>query len=148
VRISFDTNILIYAVDPSAGPKQDRAKRLLERATEADTVLTLQALGEFVHTMRRRFKTPWPELRPVLDLWREAFPVAAAEIADYDAALAVCADHGLSFWDSMLWATANRAGCAILLTEDLQDGRRLEGVTFVNPFDPANDRLIDAVLPP
>lgn len=34
----------------------------------------------------------------------------------------------------MLWATARRAGCRLLLSEDLQDGRFLGGVLFRNPF--------------
>ena len=28
------------------------------------------------------------------------------------------------------------------------DGRTLGGVTFVNPFAPANDALVDRILPP
>ena len=55
--------------------------------------------------------------------------------------------HGLSFWDAMLWATAKRAGCRMLFSEDLQDGRRLDGVLFVNPFAPANRKLVDLALP-
>ena len=35
-----------------------------------------------------------------------------------------------------------------LLTEDLQDGFELAGVQFVNPFEAANSRLIDEILPP
>jgi predicted nucleic acid-binding protein len=42
--------------------------------------------------------------------------------------------HGLQFWDAMLWATARRAGCSLIATEDFQDGRTLGGVTFRNPF--------------
>jgi len=38
--------------------------------------------------------------------------------------------------------------CGHLLTEDLQDGLTLQGVTFVNPFNRGNDRLIDEVLSP
>ena len=30
--------------------------------------------------------------------------------------------------------TAQRSGCAVLLTEDLQDGRVFDGVEVVNPF--------------
>ena len=54
---------------------------------------------------------------------------------------------GLSFWDAMLWATARRAGCSVLLSEDFQDGRRLDGVLFVDPFAPENQRLVDLALP-
>jgi predicted nucleic acid-binding protein len=55
--------------------------------------------------------------------------------------------HGLSFWDAMLWATANRAGRRVLLSQDFQDGRRLDGVLFVDPFAAANRKLVDLALP-
>ena len=56
-------------------------------------------------------------------------------------------NFGLSFWDGMLWATANRAGCRMLFSEDLEDGRRLDGVLFCNPFVPENQKLVDLALP-
>jgi hypothetical protein len=55
--------------------------------------------------------------------------------------------RGLAFWDAMLCAAAQRAGVRHLLSEDLQDGFELAGVRFVNPFDAANNRLIDEILP-
>ena len=63
-------------------------------------------------------------------------------------ALAAVGDHGRSFWDAMLWATAARAGVAAILSEDFQDGRVLGGVRFVNPFVPGNAATIDRILPP
>ncbi|MGF1640937.1 MAG: hypothetical protein ACFCUO_08310 [Rhodospirillales bacterium] len=42
-------------------------------------------------------------------------------------------EHRLSFRDAMLSATARQCGCAAILSEDLQDGRRLSGVEIVNP---------------
>ena len=47
-----------------------------------------------------------------------------------------------------LWASAQRAGVRCLLTEDLQDGFTLQSIRFINPFQRANDRLIDEMLPP
>ena len=55
--------------------------------------------------------------------------------------------HRLAFWDAMLWAAAQRAGIRYLLSEDLQDGFELQGVRFVNPFETANARLLDEILP-
>jgi hypothetical protein len=49
---------------------------------------------------------------------------------------------------TVLWGAAQRAGVRHLLTEGLQDGFELTGVRFVNPFEAANNRLIDEVLPP
>ncbi len=44
--------------------------------------------------------------------------------------------HGLSFWDALVWAAARENGVPVLNTEDCQAGRDLEGVRFVNPFEP------------
>jgi predicted nucleic acid-binding protein len=51
--------------------------------------------------------------------------------------------HALSFWDALIVAAAVRLGCGHVLTEDLQDGQSLEGVTVVNPFV----HPVDSVLP-
>jgi predicted nucleic acid-binding protein len=40
----------------------------------------------------------------------------------------------LSFYDALIIATAADAGCAVLLTEDMQHGRKFGGVTILNPF--------------
>jgi predicted nucleic acid-binding protein len=47
----------------------------------------------------------------------------------------------------MLWASARRAGVRHMLSEDFQDGFALQGVTFINPFNPENNPLIDRLLP-
>lgn len=66
--------------------------------------------------------------------WLEAFQViSAADTAFVDAMDAV-GEHQLSFWDAMIWAAARQGGCSAILSEDMQDGRRLSGVEFVNPF--------------
>lgn len=46
----------------------------------------------------------------------------------------------------MIWATAKRAGCRLLLTEDGQDGFALGGVTLVNPFASPHSPLLTEAL--
>jgi len=59
------------------------------------------------------------------------------------------AGHSLSFWDAMLWATAKRAGCGLLVTEDGRDGLALGGVTWANPFvSPRSPWLVQALRAP
>ena len=48
--------------------------------------------------------------------------------------MAAVNEQKLAFWDTMLWATARQAGCSVIVGEDMQHGRRLGGVEFVNPF--------------
>lgn len=40
----------------------------------------------------------------------------------------------VSFWDSLVIRTAERAGCFVLYSEDLQHERRFGPVRIVNPF--------------
>jgi len=42
-------------------------------------------------------------------------------------------------------AAAASAGAGVLLTEDMQDGRVLNGLRLVNPFNPTNVALMDAL---
>ena len=96
----------------------------------------------------RKAGIPIEDIRRTIDAWRAVLPIQAADPDDLGAALEAVRDHRLPFWDAMLWASAQRAGVRCLLTEDLQDGFILQSVRFVNPFKPANDRLIDEALPP
>ena len=43
-------------------------------------------------------------------------------------------DYSLSYFDAQLWATARLNQVPLLLSEDFQDGRLLEGVRFLNPL--------------
>jgi predicted nucleic acid-binding protein len=146
--ISFDTNILFYATDPCALEKRSVARNLFARGVRsANAVLLLQTLGEFSHVALRKKAMPADEVLPLIGAWHSLLPVHAAEESDLVPALEAVRDHGLPFWDAMLWASARRLGVRHLLTEDFQDGRVLEGVRFVNPFSPANDALIARLLP-
>ena len=146
--ISFDTNILVYATIAGSHAKTKRARDLIARGMRAGwSVLLLQTLAEFSSVAIRKAGVPVDSIRTTIDAWRAVLPVQAAEDSDLAAALDAVKMHRLGFWDAMLWASAQRAGVRHLLTEDLHDGFVLQGVTFVNPFKRANDRLVDEILP-
>jgi len=147
VRVTLDTNLLVYATDASSD-KHAAASRLLERAAEADSVQTLQSLGECFHVLRRKRYLGLELARTTVDNLRRLFPIIEHRLDDLDTAIAAVGAHQIAFWDAMLWATARRAGCRLILTENFQDGRTLEGVQFLDPFKPENARLLDLVLPP
>jgi predicted nucleic acid-binding protein len=147
--ISFDTNVLVYATASIRDAKAVRARDLIARAMRAGTsVLLLQTLAEFANVALRKARIPIEDIRRSIDAWRAVLLVQAADDDDLSAALEAVRAHHLAFWDAMLWASAKRVGVKHLLTEDMQDGFALEDVTFVNPFNRVNDRLIDKILAP
>ena len=147
MRVSLDTNILVYAVDSDAGDKHRAATLLVRRAAGADCVLSLQSLAEFFHAVTRKRLMSLEDAARTVDEWREVFPVRAASEQNLAEAMKAHRRHGFPFWDAMLWATAREAGCRILLSEDFQDGRVVGGLRFVDPFRAANRALLDAALP-
>ena len=64
------------------------------------------------------------------------FAVVQPDRQDVEVALDWMADGRLSYWDALLVSTISRAGCAVLMTGDMQDGAVLMGVEIVNPFGP------------
>jgi predicted nucleic acid-binding protein len=146
---SFDTNILVYATISAPLAKTHRARDLLVRGMRTGScILLLQTLAEFSSVAIRKAGIAVDEVRTTIDAWRAVLPVQGTEDDDLSAALGAVKNHRLAFWDALLWGAAQRAGVRHLLTEDLQDGFELAGVRFINPFEAANDRLIDEILPP
>lgn len=147
MRFTLDTNVLVYAVDRSAGERHERALEITRRARGRDAVLTLQALAELFRNLSRpRFGLSPERATAIVDDWRMALPVVAADEICLGDAMSAVADHRLSFWDSMMWATARRHGCRLMLTEDGQSGRVLGGVTFIDPFVKESSRLLSQAL--
>ncbi len=146
--ISFDSNILVYAIDRDVGDRHGRATDLIERAIRAgNCIQPLQTLSEFFAVATRKIGMR-PEAAAVfVEGWQAVIEVEAASISDLADAMRVVREHGLSFWDALLWATTRRIGVGLLLSEDLQDGRILEGVRFANPFAAHNDAMIDREMP-
>lgn len=133
-RFSFDTNILVYAVYSKADERYELSKGLIGRVARHDCVLTVQALAEFFHATTRKGLLGSLRAGAFVRGWLNVFQVTSVDDAALVDAMDAAAEHRLSFWDATLWATARRAGCSVILTEDMQDGRRLSGVEFINPF--------------
>ncbi len=145
-RFSLDTNILVYAVDRDAGARHRQAGELIRQAARCNCVLTVQALAEFFHaTTRKNLLDPGLARRFVCD-WLAVFEVIRASEASLLEAMDAVEEHRLSFWDAMLWAAARQAGCAAILSEDMQDGRRLNGVEFIDPFAAGASTRLAALL--
>jgi predicted nucleic acid-binding protein len=131
-----DTNILVYAYDRSETRKQPVAKAQLEALWRGRSgALSTQVLQEFYVVTTRKLPTPMPRTRArrLVMLYAE-WPVVQVDVALLLAATDLEEQHSLSLWDALVVEAARRAGATRLLTEDLQAGRRIGGVTIDNPF--------------
>ena len=125
----IDTNVLIYA--HGAGAKSETARKVIL----AGGVISVQVLNEFAVVLCRRFRSEWAEIADALADVRTALgPVRPIDVEIHLHAVALARSHGFSFYDALIVASALDAGCDTLLTEDLQAGRRVDGLRIVNPF--------------
>jgi predicted nucleic acid-binding protein len=146
MRFTLDTNVLVYAADKDAGDRHDVALDLVRRARGKDCVISLQALAELFRTLTGKGKVEPARAIEIVQAWRDAVPIVAADETCLMDAMDAVADHAFSFWDAMIWATAKRAGCRLLISEGGQDGRTLGGVTLINPFLATPSALLDQAL--
>jgi predicted nucleic acid-binding protein len=137
VRAFFDTNVLVYAFSGQDPLKGDQALRLIEQHRSAGSfVISTQVMVECFNVLARKRRVAVDD---VLDLLRALYdervvsPTARATLA----ALEMAARHGLSPWDAMVVQAAIEADCAVIYSEDLQNGRRFGRLEILNPFHPA-----------
>ena len=132
--VFVDTNVLLYSVDSRDQVKREKAASWLEYLWRTGTGrISWQVLHEFYANACRKSGIPALGAREavaVFSRWRPAgmnFSVVERGWYWMDQAQ-------LSYWDSLILASAERLGCSILLTEDFQTGRNFEGVLVVSPF--------------
>ena len=134
VRSFFDTNVLVYSDDNGAPAKQRRALELVAEHRRAGTgVVSLQILQEYFVTVTRKLHVDARIARRKVELFAE-FDVAKPEITDILAAIDLHRLHGFSFWDALVLRTAKQTGCSVVLSENFQEAREIDGLRVLNPF--------------
>jgi predicted nucleic acid-binding protein len=140
-RSFFDTNVLVYADDKAAPAKQRRTLELVAEHRRAGTgVVSLQVLQEYFVTVTRKLGVDAGIVRRKVELLAE-FDVAATDVLDILAAIDLHRLHGFSFWDALILRAAKQAGCSVLLSEDFQESREIDGIQVVNPFRQGIDQV-------
>ena len=108
-RFSLDTNLLVYSVDRTHGVRHELAIEIVDRATERDCFLTLQALSEFYAVVTRRGMVPPVDAAAQAEDWLGAFRCCAPSPTAVRVALSNAVAGCASYWDALLVATAGEA---------------------------------------
>jgi predicted nucleic acid-binding protein len=131
VEVFLDTNVLVYSL-VADDPRAAIATALLEQGG----AISVQVLNEFTSTAIRKLKRSWSDVTAALAAFRRLLPnPLPVTSAMHEAALEIAQRDRLSFYDALIVAAALEAGCSTLLTEDMQQGRVIDGrLTIQNPF--------------
>ncbi|MGX1786965.1 PIN domain-containing protein [Bosea sp. NPDC055332] len=129
-RAFLDSNVVVYAFSDDL--RNAVAEELLGRGCE----ISAQVLNEFTNVARRKLGFSWTEITDAVEaittLSRNVHPLDLATHLD---AIRLAERHGFSFYDALIVASALRADCAVLYSEDLQHGLVVEELLRIeNPF--------------
>jgi predicted nucleic acid-binding protein len=132
--VFVDSNILLYAVDDADPRKQQVARNWRAELWKSRLGrVSFQVLNEFYVNAVRLNPTASDQARSeVRDLL--AWNPVMTDASVIERGWKLQDRYQLSFWDSLIVAAAKAAACGFLLTEDLQDGQKLDGVEVANPF--------------
>lgn len=132
----LDTNVLVYGYDVTDPRKQRVARDLIRKALLGEVVISTQVLAEFSSTLLHKLSPP-AHPKDVIALLDALGPIKLIP-TDGDTvrrAVEVRGEYGIHFYDAMIVAAAERAGCKRIWSEDLNAGQRYFGIMVENPFN-------------
>jgi predicted nucleic acid-binding protein len=130
----LDSNVLIYTDDHDAPRKQATALSLVDNGlARRDTFVSTQVLAEYFSAATKKLRVPADIAGAKVALFAR-LQVVGLSADDVLAAIDLHRLHRLSIWDALVIRSARKAGCSVLWTEDLQDGRSFDGLVIRNPF--------------
>lgn len=136
MTVFLDTNVFVYAVDPTDARKHASARRLLSNLRgRGAAVISTQVVGEFTAVLLGKLgrtharEQALAQARSLAALW----PVLGVDPRTVTWAHELCARYAISYWDAQVLATALLGECTAILTGDVL-ASELAGVSYANPF--------------
>ena len=139
-RAFLDTNILVYAYDQHEPQKQKKAQGLLTDGIKRENLfLSVQVLGEFFNIVTRHIPQPMSsddaqEIISTISI----LPVQEIDLTMVNRAIETHKRYQISYWDSLIVSAAERAGCTMILSENLSAGQTYHNIVVRNPFNDEN----------
>jgi predicted nucleic acid-binding protein len=135
MKAFLDTNILVYANDSGNARKQEIALDCVyTHIREGTGVVSTQVMQEYAVNGIQKLKQAIPVVMHQLHLI-ETLQVVIIQPHLVRRGVEIQGMYGLSYWDSLIIAAAESAGCDCLLSEDFNVGQFYCGIPTQNPFD-------------
>ena len=127
--VFIDSNVILYLL--SGDPvKADRAEAILGEGG----IISVQVLNEVTSVCLRKLKMSWEEIDAVLLAVKAACDVVALTVESHARAVEIFRHYQLSFYDAHICASAILSEAGVVLSEDMQNGMKVDGILIRNPF--------------
>lgn len=130
-RFFVDSNLWLYTFMRDDEEKEAVAVELIGDPT---TVLSTQVVNEICVNLIRKADYSEAEIQQTVENLYANYEIVRVDKQDIVKASQLRAQARLSYWDSLVVATAINAGCTLVYSEDMQHNQVIEKTRIVNPF--------------
>lgn len=128
-----DTNVFIYLYSDDELEKQKKCLQIFEHY---HCVTSIQVINEISNVMLKKFKVDSEKISIVIQEIENNCAVNPISLLTVQKALEIHKHYGYSYYDSLIVSSALENECTILLTEDMQNGQKIEGtLSLKNIFE-------------
>lgn len=122
--VFVDSNIWIYIhVDANEDEKHAKAISLLENEiSQSRIICSVQVINEFHWILERKYKIDRKLITKKVQSIQKIASIVPLTINTYEKAVNLRRNYDLSFWDSLIVASAVENDADIVFSEDMRDG--------------------------
>ena len=140
--VFFDSNVLVYIATNQDAAKKKVALELVASAIGSQNgVISLQVLREVANCMFKKSKDSVERIRETLSGF-DALDFQGDSRELLNRGMDIKDQYGIQFYDALIVASAEAAGCDTLYSEDMGDGQIYSGIRVVNPFKTGNGERV------
>jgi predicted nucleic acid-binding protein len=130
-----DTNIWIYAFLSGQELQKATKARHLIREQSSSIVISVQVINEVCSVLLKKKALPESDIRQLIQSFYDQYRVIALDKPVFLLASDLRVQLSVSYWDSLILASAINANIPIIYSEDLQHGQRiLDQLLILNPL--------------
>jgi len=131
-KIFADSNIWLYAFMESISTKKRIAGELV---INEDVVLNTQVVNEICVNLIKKANYSDQDILTLLRNLEDKYIISQLSFDTLVQGTELRIKYKISFWDSLIIASALQNNCKILFTEDMQHNQIIENtLTIINPF--------------
>ncbi|MCL2374169.1 MAG: PIN domain-containing protein [Treponema sp.] len=127
----LDTNILVYLFSEDEHEKSKACSTVL---TEYLCITSTQAINELCNVFTKKWNLPIIGIKEAVREIEGVCNIQRIDMAVISRALDIHNMYGYSYYDCLMLSCAISNGCKYILSEDMQDGQKIDSLEIVNIF--------------
>ena len=133
--IFIDSNLFLYAFNDTDIAKHKRATKIITNK-QYENIISLQVINEVSNNMLKKFSFTNSEIKAFVISCYRRYRVQPITEEVFTKACDLRERYHLSYYDSIIVASALTAQCDYLYSEDMQHQQKIEErLTIINPFE-------------